>query len=83
MMRDGVRQLLEPEVGQLVEDLALAGNPGREDMIVGRDAIARDDQQQVVQVVEIPYLAAAGRRKAGQFCLPDKVQSVVLLYQRR
>jgi hypothetical protein len=58
-----VREQPEPEIRELVQDLALVRNPGRQDDVEGRDAVARDEQDRLSHLVKLADLSSA--REAG------------------
>ena len=70
LVRDDVAEPVEPEVGQLGQDLALARDRVGQDDVEGRQAVAGDDQQRVgVDGVDVADLAAAEELQAfdGRF----------------
>ena len=70
MVRYEVRHLLEPEVGDLIEDLALARDARLKDVVVGGDTIAGDDQKGVAEIIDITDFTALGRRQPVELGLP-------------
>ena len=66
MVRHEIAHALEPERRQLRQDLALVGNARAEDVVERRDAIGRDDEQVVADLVDVADFAAAVQRQAGQ-----------------
>ena len=56
-------QAIEPELRQLREHVAFAGDSLRQDHVKGRNTVACDQQQTVTQVVHVPHLALALRAK--------------------
>jgi hypothetical protein len=66
LVRDDPGEPFKPEAGQARQQPALAGNGVGQDDIEGRNTIAGDDQQLVgVNRVDVPHLAAAEQRQAG------------------
>ena len=55
-----VAEAAEPEDGDLVEDLSLVGDAGREDDVERGDAVGGDEQERVAEVVDVADFAAAG-----------------------
>ena len=66
VMRDEISHLLEPEARELREHLALVGNAGTENVVERGDAIRRDDEQLIANLVDIAHFAATMERQAGQ-----------------
>ena len=65
MVGDDVLGLLEPEVGDLGEDLALVGDRRGQDVVEGRDAVAGDDDEVLVAwLVDVAHLASAQKGQA-------------------
>jgi hypothetical protein len=73
-----VPDLTEPEGGEMREDLPLVGNGIAHDDIEGRDAIGRDDEQAIVQVEDVPDLAAADQRETGKLGLEQGASHIGL-----
>jgi hypothetical protein len=65
VVRDDRSGPVEPERRDLRQDLALVGNAGTEDVVEGRDAIARDDEQAVAELVDVADFALTIGRPAG------------------
>ena len=66
MIGDDRPRAFEPERGDLREDLALVGNARAEHVVEGRDAIGRDDQQAIAEIVDVADLSLSiGRRSAS------------------
>ena len=65
-MRHEIAHALEPERRQLRQDLALVGNARAEHVVERRDAIGRDDEQVVADLVDVAHLAAAVKRETGE-----------------
>lgn len=55
-------KLLEPEEGQLVQDLALARNRGGEDHVKSGKTVAGDHQEAVAEVVHVAYFTLVEQR---------------------
>ena len=72
VVRNHFLQTLEPEVAQLGEDLTLVGNAWLQDVVVGGDPIASNDEKKLAEVVDIADLASSWRRKIGDLCFPDR-----------
>ena len=66
MIGDCVFEEVEPEGGDLGEDLAFVGNAGAEHMVECGDAVGRDKEQVVAQCVDVADLAAGNQRKAAE-----------------
>ena len=66
MMPHEIAHALEPERGQLREDLALVGDPRSEDIVERRDAVGRDDEQVVADLVDVAHFAATVQRQTSQ-----------------
>ena len=66
-----VRELPEPEVRELRQDLALVRDAGGEDAVERRDPVARDEEERGAEIVELADLAAAGQAGAGQVGFGD------------
>ena len=66
MVGNAVGQPVEPEMGDLGEHLALAGDAVGQDAVERRDAVAGDEQQGVPQIEHLADLAALHLRHAGQ-----------------
>jgi hypothetical protein len=69
MVGDDPACAIEPEGGNLREDLALVGNARAEDVIKRGDPIGRDDEETVPEVVEISDLALLIGRAVAERCL--------------
>src|SRR5258708_15363051 len=52
--------MLEPEIGDLIEDASLVGDSRRENDIEGRYAIGRHKQKRLAEVVHVAYFSSAG-----------------------
>ena len=57
MIRDQIPGFLKPEGGNQVQDLPLAGDQGRQDIIKGRNPVAGDDQQPAVDFEHIAHFS--------------------------
>ncbi len=66
MVRHEIAHALEPERRQLRQDLALVRDARSEDVVEGRDAIGRDDEQVAADLVYIANFATPVQRQAGQ-----------------
>ena len=58
---------VEPECGELGENVALPGNGGRKDAVEGRDAVRGDQQEVFVQIVDVADFAGGHLGDAGKF----------------
>ena len=58
MIGDDIPRLIEPEGGKLIQHLSLEWNQSQ-DVIEGRKAIGCDEDELIVPLVDIAYLAAA------------------------
>ena len=65
VVRHEVAEVIEPERRELREHLALVGNAGAEDVVERGDAIGRDDQQVLAEIVDVADLAAARERETS------------------
>jgi len=61
VIRYTVTEGIEPEVGQLIEDSALARNGRTEDVVVSRNPIAGDQEQRLTEIVDVSHLATTRR----------------------
>ncbi len=59
-------QAIEPELRQLREHVAFAGDPFWQNHVKGRNSVACDQQQAVTEVVHIPHLALPLPAKTGE-----------------
>ena len=67
MIRHEVAQAVEPEARQAGEHLAFVRDAVRHDDIEGRDAIGRDEKEQIVrEAIGVAHFAAPEEREAGQ-----------------
>ena len=66
MVGDNVGEQVEPEKRNLRKNFALARNSRSEDMIEGRDAVGRDEQQRIVNCVEVAYFSTPEQRYIAQ-----------------
>ena len=57
MIRNDCARPVEPERGDLGEDLALVGDARAEHVVEGGNAIGRDDQQAIAEIVDIANLS--------------------------
>ena len=69
MVRDEIANQAEPERRELREHLALVRDARAEDVVEGGDAIGRDDQQLVAEIVDVAHLAASGKCESGKLRL--------------
>jgi hypothetical protein len=67
VVRDEIAHAGEPETRQLRQHLALVGNAGAEHVVERGDAIGRDDQQAIVDLVDVAHLATAVECQAFEF----------------
>ncbi len=66
MMRRQVRDSTEPEGRQLRQHAALVGDARSKHVVERRDAIGRDDQQMVAEIVHVADFSAARERQARE-----------------
>ena len=66
VVRDDLGEAAEPEVRELREDLPLVRDAGREHAVEGGDAVGRDEEEAVAEVVDVAHLSAARRREPRQ-----------------
>jgi hypothetical protein len=71
VVRYEIAHALEPEPRQLRQHLALVGDAGPEHIVEGRDAIGRDNQQAIVDLVDVAHLAAAMECQAFEFSVEE------------
>ena len=64
----GHLQKVEPKQSQLRKDAALVGNAGRQHPVEGADAIGRDDDEAIAEVVNVAHFPAT-TGDAGDFTL--------------
>jgi len=63
---------VEPERRDLRQDFAFVGNAGTEHVVEGRDAIARDDEQAVAELVDVADFALTIGQPAGNRRLKNR-----------
>ena len=66
MVGDDRLRPLEPERGDLRQDLALVGNARAEHVVERRDAIGGDDEQAIAEIVDVADLALSIRAPVGE-----------------
>ena len=66
VMRNDVRELLEPEKRKLRQHAALIGNRRGENDVEGREPVGGDDQQAIAELVDVANLAAAAKLQSGK-----------------
>jgi len=67
---DRVFEEVEPEEGELSEDLAFVGNSTGQNMVEGRDSIAGDEEKLIAgESVDVADLAASGEGKGAEISL--------------
>ncbi len=70
MVRDSSLEEIEPEKGELGENLALVGNSAAENMVEGGDSIAGDKEQLVAgKRIDVADLALGGKFEVTQVSL--------------
>ena len=70
MMWLGTRSLeeIEPEEGDLGEDVAFAGDAGGEDVIKGGDAVSGDEEEVIADGIEVADFTAAEEGRGAKIC---------------
>ena len=74
---------LEPKCRELIEHPAFLRNPQRQHHVKGRNAIGRDDQQPVAEIVHVAHFPAReqgyGERRFQNYVIHIEPNSPVLL----
>ena len=69
MIRNGIFEVIEPERRHLRQHFSLIGNRRRQDHIECRQAIRRDDQKMLAEIVNVADLAAPMKFHTGEISL--------------
>ena len=66
---------VEPEQRQLCQHAALLGDPAGQDEVERRDAVGRDDQISIAEIVEVTDLAPPDKIQTRKLGLTDDLRS--------
>ena len=82
-MRHEIAEMIEPERRELREHFALVGNARPEHVVERRDAIGRDDEQVLAEIVDVADFAAPRERETGEIRFEERRRSSRRLRRKR